>query len=341
MDERYQISVVIPVFNEADSLRSLVDRLMPVLNTLDSSEVIFVDDGSTDTSGAILEDLKGEYPERIKIIHLRKNFGKSVALQTGFQKTTGKFIVTIDADLQDQPEEIPNLLNYMIDNNYDIVAGWKEKRSDSINKKLFSKIFNYVMRRFSGLNIHDFNCGLKVMHRKCLEGMNLYGQLHRFMIVLLSSQGFNVGEMRVKHSPRIFGHSKYGNKRIYEGMMDFLTIFFITRYLQTPLYFFGYYGLFCFIFSLVIGGFFITMHYVSFIINSPGGYLAEHPIWILSPIFFIAGLICIFFGLIGELTIYLKSSKVDLSVIKNTSGFESDYRDAADVGAANLSLHKQ
>lgn len=321
---KYDISVVIPAFDERDSLRPLVDRLMPVLSSLGSHEVIFVNDGSTDGTGAVLDALNKEYPDVIKDIHLRTNCGKSVALQYGFREASGELIVMMDADLQDRPEEIPALVKYLKENNLDVVTGWKFTRHDSISKTLPSRLFNYVVRRFSGLNIHDFNCGLKVMRRECLKDLRLYGQLHRFMVVLLAYQGFKVGEHKVEHSPRKYGYSKYGGKRMFGGLMDFLTIFFITRYMQAPLYFFGFYGLLCLLASFLYGGFFLALHLLSLFTDYPQGNLNEHPVWILAPGMFLVGLIFIFLGLIGEMICYLLSTQLNQGYIQKRIGFERE-----------------
>jgi len=323
---KYQISVVIPVFNESDSLRPLIDRLIPVLESYKKYEIIFVNDGSTDDTEDMIDALHEEYPDIIKSIHLRRNCGKSIALQTGFDVISGDLVIMMDGDLQDGPEAIPNLIKCMNDNNLDVVTGWKFKRFDPISKTLPSRIFNHVVRRFSGLNIHDFNCGLKIIHRKCLENLSLYGQLHRFMLVILANQGFKVGECRVEHSSRKYGYSKYRGHRLFEGLMDFLTIFFITRYLQSPLYFFGFYGLFCFIISFLYTSFFIALHIISLITYYPQGNLNEHPIWILGPVLFIAGMIFISFGLIGELIYHIYTTQLTTNNIHRRVGFPEKIR---------------
>lgn len=316
------ISVVIPVFNEHESLRPLVNRLIPVLNSIGSYEIIFVNDGSTDGTENILSILYEEHPS-VKSIHLRTNFGKSVALQHGFEQTSGELIVMMDGDLQDRPEEIPNLIAYLKEKKLDIVTGWKYSRRDPVSKKILSRLFNYVVKRFSGLDIHDFNCGLKIIRQECLKNLRLYGQLHRFIIVLLAKQGFRAGECKVEHSPRQHGRSKYTIRRVYEGLLDFLTIFFITRYMQSPLYFFGFYGILCFFISFLYGGFFLVLHFVSLITNYQQGTLSEHPTWLLAPIIFLVGLIFIFFGLMGELIYHLLSTQSNQNYIRRQVGFNS------------------
>jgi glycosyltransferase involved in cell wall biosynthesis len=309
MPSKYDISVVIPVFNERDSLKELADRLLGVLEPIGSYEVIFINDGSIDGSADVLDNLSRAHAGLIKVIHLRANCGKSIALQCGFKEAQGELVVMMDADLQDKPEEIPALVKYLKEKELDIVTGWKFTRRDPVSKRLLSRVFNYVVRRFSGLNIHDFNCGLKVMRRDALKDLRLYGSLHRFIIVLLANQGFKVGEYKVEHSVRQYGRSKYSARRMYEGLLDFFTVFFITRYMQSPLYFFGFYGILCFLAAFLCGGFFLTLHFISVVKYFPQGRLSEHPLWLLSPIMFLIGLIFIFFGLTGELIYYLFSSQ--------------------------------
>ncbi len=222
------ISVVVPAFNEAQSLPSLVTRLVQVLDPWRSFELILVDDGSTDRTKQVIRTLHKKYPDNVKYIFLRCNSGKSVALRRGFDQVSGKWVVMIDADLQDNPEEIPRLLTHLQENDFHAVTGWKVNRADGLSKRLPSLFFNLFLRRFSGLNIHDFNCGLKIFKQECLQDLKLYGQLHRFLLVLIAHQGFSVGELPVKHSPRTHGHSKYGNRRLYEGAFDFLTVFFFN-----------------------------------------------------------------------------------------------------------------
>jgi len=322
MKPKYKVSVIIPIFNEAKSLRPLVERLKPVLNSLGSHEVIFINDGSTDDTERILKDLNKGRQDSIKSIHLRINCGKSYALQLGFREALGELVIMMDGDLQDKPEEIPKLIKHLRENDLDAVTGWKFIRHDPISKTLPSRLFNLAVSWFSGLNIHDFNCGLKVIRRESLEDLKLYGQLHRFLLVLLANFGHKVGEVKIDHSPRQHGLSKYGVWRIFQGLMDFLTVLFLTRYLQSPLYFFGFYGVCLFLISFLYGGYFIGMHIYSLYTYFPQGNLTEHPIWILSPVMLLAGLIFIFFGLIGELICHHYSTQSNKGYIKNKLGFE-------------------
>lgn len=299
-----RISVVIPAFNEADSIRPLTDRLLSALAPLGTHEVILVNDGSTDGTEKELESVRAEHPGIVKAIHLRTNCGKSVALQAGFNESSGEIIVMMDADLQDQPEEIPKLVQALGERGLDAVSGWKVRRQDPFIKTLLSSGFNLMARQMSGIEIHDFNCGLKAFYRECMQSFFLYGQLHRFILMFIAAHGFKVGEVEVWHSPRRYGRSKYGVKRIYHGFMDLLTVFFITRFLGSPLYFFGFYGVSAIAVAVPMGAFFVCMHFLSFFNGNPAWRLAEHPLWILSPVLFSIGVAMIFFGLIGELVTY-------------------------------------
>lgn len=299
------ISVIIPVYNEVESVNPLVDRLAPVLAAMGGRyEVIFINDGSTDGTGAALDEIQRRLPGIVKVIHFRTNCGKADALQAGFSESNGDIFVMMDGDLQDQPEEIPALLLAMKEKNLDMITGWKLDRRDPISKTFPSRFFNKILNRLSGLDIHDFNCGLKAFRRECAQSFKLYGQLHRFILVLAAHNGFKVGEVPVKHAARAFGQTKYGVKRFYHGIMDILTVFFITRYLDSPLYFFGIYGVTAVALAFPIGAYFVVMHFLSFSMADPRWRLTEHPLWIMSPILFLLGLIMIFFGLIGELLTY-------------------------------------
>ncbi|MBI5815590.1 MAG: glycosyltransferase family 2 protein [Nitrospinae bacterium] len=299
------ISVVIPVYNEVESLTPLMERLLPAMAAIgEPYEVIFIDDGSSDGTARALDNIGEKQRGLVKVIHFRTNMGKSAALQAGFDESAGELIVMMDGDLQDQPEEINKLLAALREKNLDMVTGWKANRMDPISKTFPSKFFNRMLNRLSGLSIHDFNCGLKAFKRECLTSFTLYGQLHRFILVLAAHRGFKVGEVPVIHAPRLYGVSKYGVKRFYHGIMDILTVFFITRYLESPLYFFGIYGVTSMLVAVPIGAYFLIMHFLSFGWADPRWRLTEHPIWIVSPILFLLGLIMIFFGLIGELITY-------------------------------------
>lgn len=239
-----ELSVVIPVYNEVETLEELVGRLLAVLDgaTGDGGEIVFVDDGSTDGSWRLLKKLHGGHPERLRGLRHRRNFGKAAALAQGFRAARGRVIVTMDADLQDQPEEIPKLLAALTE-EVDLVSGWKRRRQDPLDKTLPSKVFNLVARKLSGLRLHDMNCGFKAYRAEVAKGLKLYGELHRFIPILAHGEGYRVAEVAVAHHRREHGHSKYGATRMIKGALDLLTTVVLTRYLRRPAHFFGGIGL--------------------------------------------------------------------------------------------------
>lgn len=303
-NQPFDISVVVPVYNESESIPLLLDRLVPVLDRLGRWQLIMVNDGSTDGSGEVLNRIHRDSPERVTVIHLRTNRGKATALSAGFKEAKGRLVAMMDADLQDHPEELPKLVEHLEQNQLDVVTGWKINRQDPVTKTIPSLFFNKVLHLFFNLKIHDHNCGLKLMRCECLHGLELYGQLHRFLLILLADRGFRIGEVGVNHSPRRYGRTKYGIMRIFQGAMDFMTVVFITRYVESPMYFFGFYGLLCLIGAVFISGLIFTGWIAA---DNPIGYLDRHPIWLLAPICLMA---CILFwglGLLGELVYHLSN----------------------------------
>lgn len=231
-------SVVIPLYNERESLAELCRQLTSVLErTFAGHELIFIDDGSTDGSLEALRELR-ERDRRVKIISFRRNYGKSAALSEGFKAARGGIVVTIDADLQDNPEEIPELVA-KLEEGYDLVSGWKVNRKDPITKTLPSKFFNFTTSLASGIKLHDFNCGLKAYRGDVVKHVSIYGELHRFIPVIAGWEGYRVTEKRVMHFERKFGRSKYGARRFLNGMFDLVTVMFLTRRASSPLHFFG------------------------------------------------------------------------------------------------------
>ena len=238
------ISIVIPVKNEEETLLLLHEKIVPVLikENISSYEIIFIDDGSSDDSWNIINELASKHPEHVKAIKFRKNFGKSYALMAGFTEAAGDIIITMDADLQDDPEEIPNFLQ-KIEEGYDLVSGWKKKRNDPLSKTIPSKLFNKVTGYLSGLKLNDFNCGFKAYRKEVLEHIQIYGDLHRYIPVLAHDLGYKVAEIAVKHHSRKHGTTKYGMERYVRGFLDLLTILATTRFLQRPGHFFGGLGI--------------------------------------------------------------------------------------------------
>jgi len=235
------VSIVVPVYDEEGSLRELHRRLTEVLANLGRTyEIVFVDDGSRDGSPAILRDLFAK-DGAVKVLSFRRRYGKSAALAMGFGEASGGIIITIDADLQDDPREIPNLLREL-DRGYDLVSGWKKHRHDPITKTVPSKIFNSVTAWVTGLRLHDMNCGLKAYRREVTDEIKVYGELHRFLPVFAHKDNFRVGEIPVAHHPRKFGKTKYGVRRLLNGFLDLLTVIMVTGYTRSPLHFFGTIG---------------------------------------------------------------------------------------------------
>ena len=233
-----ELTIIIPVYNEEQSLRELYESLKSALNRMGRHEILFVDDGSTDGSMRVIHSFRSK-DRRVKAIRFRRNYGKSAALSVGFQHARGDIIVTMDGDLQDDPFEIPNLVNE-IKKGYDLVSGWKKKRFDPITKTIPSRFFNFVTSLMTGIRLHDFNCGLKAYRREVVKEMKIYGELHRYIPVLAHYQGFKVGEIPVQHHPRKYGKTKFGVGRFWKGFLDFLSSLFTTRYMRRPLHLFGF-----------------------------------------------------------------------------------------------------
>lgn len=295
-DNAIAFSVVIPLYNEEQSLEELHRRLTDTLATLsDRFEIIFVDDGSIDNSFAVIKNLH-QRDSRVKAVRFRKNFGKSTALSAGFKKARGKIIVTLDADLQDLPEEIPSLLN-KLEQGYDLVSGWKKKRKDSLIRKIASRLFNRVTSFFTGVKLHDFNCGLKCYRRELVDELALYGELHRYIPAIANWKGFRVGEVKVGHHPRMHGVSKFGSERYLRGLFDLLTVIMLTKYPEKPLHFFGLLGT-----ILSLSGLAINLYMA--VLRISGKWISNRPLLLLGILLLILGVQFIFFGLMGELIVF-------------------------------------
>lgn len=292
-DTARELSILIPLFNEEQSLRELYDKIRNALNRNQRFEIIFVDDGSTDNSMRILHDLRHR-DRRIKIIRFRRNYGKSAALSVGFNHAKGDIIITMDADLQDDPNEIPNLVNE-IKKGFDLVSGWKKKRRDPITKTIPSKFFNFVVSKMTGIKLHDFNCGLKAYRKEVVKEIEIYGELHRYIPVLAHWRGFKIGEIVVQHYARKFGKTKYGLGRFWKGFLDLVTTLFTTRYLQRPLHFFGLWGLVFFLIGIGIDAYLVALKFVE------GIALSNRPLFLGGILLTIVGVQIISIGLLGEM----------------------------------------
>lgn len=301
-------SVVIPLLDEEDSLQELKSRLQEILDKMSPEghyEVVFVDDGSKDSSYSVLRQFYNE-DSRFKIVKFRTNFGKSAALNAGFAVAKGSIVYTMDADLQDDPNELPRLLE-KLEEGYDLVSGWKKVRHDPVSKTLPSKFFNWVTSKFAGIRLHDFNCGLKIYKSEVVKALDVYGEMHRYLPAIANIMGFRVTELPVTHHPRKHGKSKFGVSRFLKGFLDLLTVMVTTKYVKRPLHFFGTLGS---IFALV--GFGIDAWLtVEWLLGQT--YLSERPLAILGVALIIVGIQFITFGLLGEL------------IIKNTDKYKGNF----------------
>lgn len=246
------ISIVIPLYNESESLPELHEWIKRVMNKHRFSyEIVFVDDGSNDNSWKVITELKEINPE-IKGIRFRKNYGKSPALQYGFQKAQGEVIITMDADLQDSPDEIPELYQMIKEKEFDMVSGWKKKRYDPLSKTIPTKIFNATARSFSGIKLHDFNCGLKAYNSKVVKNIEIYNDMHRWIPYLVKNAGYTkIGEKEVKHQARKYGTSKFGFSRFFNGYLDLFTLWFLSKFGKKPMHFFGLIGSLMFLIGFI------------------------------------------------------------------------------------------
>ena len=289
-----QISVVIPVLDEEESLEALYEQLSDALGDVGRPyEVIFVDDGSSDGSFESMKSLHDRDNDRVRVIQFRRNFGKTAALAAGFRQARGDVVVTMDADLQDDPAEIGVLLDEL-DKGYDLVGAWRLRRQDPLSKTLPSRIFNAVVSVMSGVRMHDFNCGFKAYRREVTRDLKLYGDLHRFIPVLAHWQGYRVGEAQVVHQPRRYGKSKYGSRRLGRGFLDFLMVLFLTYFLKRPMRFFGTIGVLLFLCGFGIGLYLMWLW-------AFGGGIGWRPILFVGILFMIVGVQMASIGLLGEM----------------------------------------
>lgn len=295
------LSIVIPLYNEQESLEELTTGIDMTVQPLKLRyEIIFVDDGSRDGSLEVLKKIRQRAPQ-VKILSFRKNNGKSAALSEGFKIASGKIVITMDADLQDDPAEIPNLIN-KINSGYDMVSGWKKKRHDPLQKTIPSKFFNFTTALLTGIKIHDFNCGLKAYRQEVIKEIPVYGELHRYLPVLAHWRGYSVGEIIVQHHARKYGITKYGLRRFFDGFFDLLTVLFLTRYRQKPLHLFGLFGLFSFFF-----GFLISIYLT--ILWFEGHGIGNRPLLFLGILLIIVGMQSFSIGLIGEMITNVKDEE--------------------------------
>jgi len=297
------ISVVVPVYNEERSVALLYEELQAALDPGGEPwEAVYVDDGSTDGSFSALTRLHAAH-ENVRVVRLRRNFGKAAALAAGFGQASGEVIVTIDGDLQDDPAEIPHLLA-KLEEGFDLVSGWKAKRRDPWARRAFSRVFNFAVGVVSGVHLHDMNCGLKAYRASVVRGLPLYGELHRFLPVLAHQRGYRIAELPVNHRPRAHGRSRYGFERYLRGFFDLLTVSFIGRYRHRPLHLFGGLGL------LTIFGGGACLVYLT-LLKAQGHAIGNRPLLILGVLLVVVGIQLLSIGLIGEMITSLHEERAD------------------------------
>lgn len=302
------ISVVIPLLNEQESLSELYDWIVSVMQSNHFSyEIIFIDDGSTDNSWHIISQLSAK-DANVKGIRFMQNFGKSQALHAGFEKATGNVIITMDADLQDNPEEIPQLYQMITKDGFDLVSGWKKKRYDSVvSKNLPSKLFNWAARRTSGVKLHDFNCGLKAYNRNVVKNIDVNGEMHRYIPVLAKNAGFlKIGEKIVQHQARKYGTTKFGMDRFVHGFLDLLTIWFISRFGKRPMHLFGALGVIMFAIGLA---FTLYLGIDKLFLNPFGRLITQRPQFYIALATMIIGTQFFIAGFLGEIILRTKENK--------------------------------
>ncbi len=297
------ISVVIPLLNEEESIKELHDWIKQVMHENGYSyEIIFVDDGSTDRSWEVIEQLKNG-SDHVKAIRFRRNYGKSPALHCAFQKAKGDVIITMDADLQDSPDEIPELFRMVKEERYDLVSGWKKKRyDDKLTKNLPSKLFNATARRVSGIKLHDFNCGLKAYRAPLAKSIEIYNDMHRYIPILAKNAGFTrIGEKVVQHQPRKYGKSKFGANRFVNGYLDLMTLWFLNRFGKKPMHFFGLWGSVMFLLGLIAIIMVGALKLYDMKHGNPYQLVTESPYFYISLTMMILGTLLFLAGFLGEL----------------------------------------
>ncbi len=301
--ENPQISVVIPFIDEEESLPELISWIEKVM--LDNSfsyEIVMIDDGSTDGSWKIVEEANKTNP-RVKGIKFRRNYGKSAALNVGFHECKGDVVITMDADMQDSPDEIPGLYKMIIDEGYDLVSGWKKKRYDPLSKTIPTKLFNGVTASISGIKLHDFNCGLKAYRQEVVKGIEVYNEMHRYIPVIAKWGGFyKIGEKVVQHRPRKYGKTKFGLNRFINGFLDLLTIFFVSKFSKKPMHFFGVLGTLVFFFGAIVTVYLIAEK-ISYVYsgNTLPRNITDQPMFYLALVSSIIGVQLFMAGFIAEM----------------------------------------
>ncbi|WP_026710924.1 glycosyltransferase family 2 protein [Flavobacterium filum] len=310
------ISIVIPLLNEDESLKELHEWILKIMNENNFSyEVIFIDDGSTDQSWHVIEQLTQQNPN-VKAIRFLKNFGKSQALHAGFAKAQGDVVITMDADLQDNPEEIPELYNMIMQENFDLVSGWKKKRYDAVvSKNLPSKLFNWAARKTSGVQLNDFNCGLKAYKNLVIKNIEVSGEMHRYIPVLAKNAGFSkIGEKVVKHQARKYGETKFGMERFINGFLDLITIWFLSRFGKRPMHLFGAWGVVMFMIGFSTAGYIGISKLYRLYNDLPYDLVTNSPYFYISLTTMIIGTQLFLAGFLGELILRSKNASENYKI---------------------------
>jgi glycosyltransferase involved in cell wall biosynthesis len=321
-----QLSIIIPLLNEEESLNELYNWIASVMQSNSYSyEIIFIDDGSTDGSWNIIQRLAVENPA-VKGIKFNRNYGKSQALHAGFLAAEGEVIITMDADLQDNPDEIPELFNLVKKEKYDLVSGWKRKRYDSVlTKNLPSKLFNAAARKTSGVKLHDFNCGLKAYRREVIKNIDVYGEMHRYIPVLAKNAGFsNITEKEVKHQARKYGKTKFGMERFINGFLDLISIWFLSKFGKRPMHLFGALGVLMFFFGFVAAAWIGLSKLYKMYHELPNILVTNNPWFYISLILMVIGTQFFLAGFLGELILRSKREK-DRYLISKTTGINKAF----------------
>ncbi|MES2618726.1 MAG: glycosyltransferase family 2 protein [Bacteroidota bacterium] len=296
------ISLVIPLFNEDESLPELEAWIVKVMQQNNYTyEILFVDDGSKDKSWSVIQTLAANN-KNVRGLKFRRNYGKSAALNMGFAEAKGEVIITMDADLQDSPEEIPELYRKIKEEGFDLISGWKKKRYDPITKTIPTKLFNWATRKMSGISLHDFNCGLKAYKHDVVKNIEVYGEMHRYIPVIAKSAGFTkIGEQVVEHRARKYGTTKFGLNRFVNGLLDLMSIFFMGKFAKKPMHFFGLYGLLCFVIGFAIAAFMLIDKLIHKINNERAALVADSPLFYLGLVIMVIGTQLFLAGFLGEL----------------------------------------
>jgi glycosyltransferase involved in cell wall biosynthesis len=327
-----KISVIVPVYNEEGSVDELTDRIDNALSALNKEyELIFIDDGSTDGTIDKLNALAKKHPP-VRVVQCRKNFGKSTALDIGFKQAEGDVVITMDGDLQDDPSEIGNMLA-ALERGFDVVSGWKKIRHDPLDKTLPSRLFNAVTAKISGVPIHDFNCGFKAYRAEVTKSLNIYGDMHRYIPALAAWKGFRVTEIPVQHHARTTGTSKFGAERYMRGLLDFLTIAFITKYHNRPMHFFGVIGLIFSVLGLGTGGYLAILWCSREFFAADVGIIGTRPLLPFSMLTTIMGLLFFSTGLLAEMMIHLtRQNQIEKHLIKTSDERDTTNSDPERIG---------